>query len=184
MSSTYNNGNIQKNGIDSIMKVIYNTFIIVGLILVLSTFNSSDVTGIITGYTFITCGILLLICYFITFINNDKTETNMNKFLSILYTIGPFFLIVCILIYSIYLLIVYKNRISEGNIAPGYNNFSIISIILLCMQLVLFYLATNDKENNYKIDKTKGKLLYFIGILNFITVITMGIILSLFNTDG
>ena len=52
------------------------------------------------------------------------------------------------------------------------------------MQLVLFYLATNDKENNYKIDKTKGILLYFIGILNFITVITMGIILSLFNTDG
>ena len=172
------------SGIDSMMKVIYNTFIIVGLILVLLTFNSTDVTGIITGYAFIMCGILLLICYFITSINGDRNETGINKILSILYTIGPFLLIICILIYSIYLLLTYKDRISEGNVAPGYTNFTSISIILLCMQLYLFYLATNDKETNFKIDKTKGILLYFLGLINFITVITIGIILSLFNTDG
>ena len=95
-------------GIDSMMKVIYNTFIIVGLILVLLTFNSTDVTGIITGYSFIVCGVLLLICYFITSINGDRNETGINKILSILYTIGPFLLIICILIYSIYLLLTYK----------------------------------------------------------------------------
>jgi hypothetical protein len=175
----------------SMMMVIYNTFVIVGVLILLISFSSSNVTGMITGYSFIECGVILLVGYFIKLIYENTQGSSITKLTSVLFTIGPFVILIYIILYSIYLLLTYKNRISQGNVAPGYNNFTSISIILILLQLYIFYLGINNNNENddvivkkLQMNKVYGILLYFIGILNSITVITIGIILALFNTDG
>ena len=55
--------------------------------------------------------------------------------------------------FVLYLLINYKNKIIEGHIAPSYNSFSNIIVMLLLVQVYLVY--TNIRTDNFE---TTGKL--------------------------
>jgi hypothetical protein len=168
--------------ISSMMTIISNTFIIVGVCLLIFSPVLKNVNGPITGYSFIATGLLLFMSYVIYSFN--KEQIGMG---GIILAISPFILILSILIYSMYLLITYKNKIIGGHVAPGYYNFTIISIILIMIQLFLFYLGSNQKNegtNIIKFNKIYSMILFLLGIINLVTVITIGIILALFNTDG
>ena len=170
--------------ISSMMTIISNTFIIVGVCLLIFSPVLKNVNGPITGYSFIATGLLLLMSYVLYSFNKEQTTTNMG---GIFLAISPFILILSILIYSMYLLITYKNKILGGHVAPGYYNFTVISIILIMIQLFLFYLGSNQKNegtNIIKFNKIYSMVLFLLGIINLVTVITIGIILALFNTDG
>jgi hypothetical protein len=181
--------------LNSMMPTFYITLIIVGVILLFATVGSSSVNalnGTIAGYALLGAGILLLVSFLLYGVfTNRKEESVLAKngrqmFMSAIYTGGPFFVVLGIIGYTLYLLITYKNRISEGNVSPGYASFTNISIILILMQLYLFYLGT-QKENFKKtsrLDRVYSMLLYFVGIINIVTVITIGIILAYFSTDG
>ena len=171
--------------VSSMMTVLYNTFIAVGIILLLITLNSNSVAGMITGYSFVSSGILLFISYLMNNIYN-KSSNNMENLLATFYTIGPFCILLAISIYSIYLLTKYKHRISKGNVAPGYTNFTNISIVLFLVQLYIFYLGTQKQtfKDTSRLDKVYSMILFFVGILNIISVVTISIILALFTTDG
>ena len=168
--------------ITSMMTIISNTFIIVGVCLLIFSPVLKNVNGPLTGYSFITTGLLLLMSYVLYSFNKDQASMG-----GVILVISPFILILSILIYSMYLLITYKNKILGGHVAPGYYNFSIISIILIMVQLFLFYLGSSQKKegtNIIKFDKIYSMVLFLLGIINLVTVITIGIILALFNTDG
>jgi len=172
------------------MSTFYTSLIVVGIILLFITVGSNSenaLNGTIAGYSLIGGGILLLVSYlFLGILKNQNNANNLSVIMSFIYTGGPFFVILGIIAYIIYLLITHKNRIIEGNVSPGYVNFTNISILLILIQLYLFYLGTGQEnfKKTSRLSKVYSMLLYFVGIMNIVTVITINIILVYFSTDG
>jgi len=161
---------------------IYNSLIVVGIIIIICTMGSSSassLTGTITGYSFIVTGSLLLMGYLM---NNMKGLSIISQ----LITVGPFVVLIGILVYMIYLLSFYFNQITNGNVSNGYYSFMNIFVVLLMVQMFIFYNGTRDKSfiETGAIGKVTGLVLYFLEIINIIVVITLGIILKYFSTDG
>jgi hypothetical protein len=167
--------------------IIYNSLLIVGLIIVFATVGSnaaSSLTGTIIGYSFIITGILLLVGFLL---NNMSNLAGANfSFISSLITIGPFVLLIGILVYMIYLLSYYFSQITAGHISSGYYTFMNIFIVLLVVEFYIFYNSIQDKafKTSGTIGKVTGMILYLLELVSIVTVITLGIILKYFSTDG
>lgn len=184
------------NDLSYIMNIFYTSLIVVGIIVLLSTVGTYSVAGLngmMTGYILIGTGLLLLVGYLLYNILNKKnnsqlTTYNRNTITTAFYTTGPFLMLIGIIGYTVFLLIKYKSRISEGNVAPGYASFTNIFVILILIQLFIFYFGTTNAKSNFKetgrLNKIYGALLYFVGIISIVTVKTLEIILSKFSTDG
>jgi hypothetical protein len=165
---------------------VYNSLIVTGIIIVLCTLgsnSSSGLTGTITGYSFIITGSLLLMGFLL---NNMNSSSNSSTLISKLVTVGPFIVLIGILIYMIYLLSYYFTQITNGNVANSFNTFMNIFIALFGLQMYIFY--TGMKNKNFKetgtLTKVTGLILYLLELINIIVVITLGIILKYFSTDG
>ena len=167
--------------------IIYNSLLLVGLIIVFFTMGSntsSNLTGTIIGYSFIVVGVLLLIGFLL---NNMNTIAGANfSFISSLITVGPFVLMIGILVYMIYLLSYYFSQITAGHISSGYYTFMNIFVVLLMVEFYIFYNNLQDKafKTTGTIGKVPGMVLYLLEIISIVTLITLGIILKYFSTDG
>jgi hypothetical protein len=167
--------------------IIYNSLIVVGLIIIFCTVGSntaSNLTGTIIGYSFIITGALLLVGYLLS--NMNTTSGSNFSLISSLITIGPILLLIGILIYMIYLLSYYFSQITAGHISSGYYTFMNIFIVLLMVEFYIFYNSTQDKvfKTTGAIGKITGMILYLLELVSIVTVITLGIILRYFSTDG
>ena len=181
----------------NLISKFYMALIMVGIILLFATIGSTSMdslNGSIAGYVLVGSGILILVSYLLNGVINNKSDEgkaslgNKNRWtiMSIIYTAGPFLVLIGIVSYVLYLLFTFKDRIAEGRIAPGYINFTNISVILILLQLFLFYMGTLKQsfKDEQRLDRVYSGLLYFIGIINIVAVITIGIILKYFSTDG
>jgi hypothetical protein len=85
-----------------------------------------------------------------------------------------------------YLLINYKTNILKGHVAPGYNSFSNIIVILLLMQLYIIFDAITQKgfETAPKISGSTLGFIYLLSILTGINTIILNTILKYYSTDG
>ena len=101
-------------------------------------------------------------------------------------TFGPFLVFLGILIYMIYLLGVNFNKIASGNISSSYYNFMYIFIVLLMVQIYIFYNSIQSVQfkTTSTINSVTSTLIYLLELVNIIVVITIGIILKYFSTDG
>jgi len=167
--------------------IIYNSLLVVGVIIIFCTMGSnsaSNLTGTIIGYSFIVTGTLLLIGYLLN--NMNATSGSNFSLISSLVTIGPFVLLIGILIYMIYLLSYYFSQITAGHISSGYYTFMNIFIILLMVEFYVFYNGTQDKvfKTTGTIGKITGMILYLLELVSIVTAITLGIVLKYFSTDG
>lgn len=161
---------------------IYSSFLFAGIIIIICTIgtpNSSSVIGTIVGYSFIITGILLLTGYLM---NNMTASSILSK----IVTVGPFLVLLGILIYMIYLLSVFFNRIVNGQVSGGYYHFMNIFVILLMLIFYIFYNGTQDTlfKNSGVLSKVTGMTLYLLEVINIIVIITLAIILQYFSTDG
>jgi hypothetical protein len=167
--------------------IIYNSLLLVGLIIIFCTVGSnsaSNLTGTIIGYSFVVTGVLLLIGYLLSNINANFGAN--FSIVSGLITVGPFVLLVGILIYMIYLLSYYFSQIIAGHISSGYYTFMNIFIILLAVEFYIFYSSMQEKafKTTGTIGKVTGMILYLLEIVSIVTLITLGIVLKYFSTDG
>jgi hypothetical protein len=172
---------------------IYNSFLIVGIIILWCTIwsnTASNLTGTIIGYAFVIVGILMLLGYLMNNLNtlssgSGKANT-MSLIMSSITTLGPFVLLIGILVYMIYLLSYYYVQITNGRVSSGYNTFMNIFIILLMVEFYVLYNGMQD--NNFKttgtVGKVTGMVLYFLELISIVVIITLGIILRYFSTDG
>jgi hypothetical protein len=146
--------------------------------------SASNLTGTIIGYSFIVTGTLLLIGYLL----NNMNTINGSSFslISSLITVGPFVLLIGILIYMIYLLSYYFSQITAGHISSGYYTFMNIFIVLLMIEFYVFYNGTQDKvfKTTGTVGKITGMILYLLELVSIVTAITLGIVLKYFSTDG
>jgi hypothetical protein len=170
---------------------IYKAFIFAGIISFIIGFFTSSTTSLgayIAGYSVFALAILMILT--ILFYQVLKFNNNNNSFFSTIYNIffisGPFLLILSVISIVLYLLIKYKNNIIDEKIAPGYNSFSNIIVILLLVQFYILYnnINTEQFERTGKMPKVTNSIVYLVGVLTFICSIILYTILKYYSTDG
>ena len=165
---------------------ISNAAIIGGLVVVLivlciSKLNNASVTSMIIGYSVATIGLLMFII--VMYMLQDAVPL-INKLVSLI----PFITLLCIFILSVVYVSIYYNKISAGHIDPAYFIYSIISVLLSIIQIgyissILYSMLVSGNMKMNIANKTSAQLLLF-SIINMISLVTAGIILNYFSTDG
>jgi hypothetical protein len=169
---------------------IYKAFVIASVIsFIISFFSSGTVSlgSILAGYSLLILGIMMIL---LILFNKILAVTQGQSLFQIIYSIfsftGPFILMLAIIGFILYLIIFYKQPITEGHVSKSYYTFSNINIILLLLQIYLVYLNidTDKFETTGKISKVTSSLLYLLGVLTGICSIILFTILKYFRTDG
>jgi hypothetical protein len=170
---------------ENILSISYS-FIFGGLIIVLMTIgthNQSALIGTITGYSAAACATILISgLTYSTIANGNKTP----QISDILSALGPMILLFIIFLFSLTLVSVYFDNISQNKVSNYYGMFSNMSILFILIQVYIFYLATNQKsfrENGY-INKLTVMKLLLLSVINILILITEGVSLKYFSTDG
>lgn len=160
---------------------------VIAFILGFITDSKTSLGAYMAGYSVLILAVLMILT--ILFNNVLKVTGNDSTFqilYSILMTAGPFILILGVISFVLYLLITYKDNIIDGKIAPGYNSFSNIIVMLLLVQLYMVYtnIATERFENTGKMPKITSGIIYLLGVITSICSIILYTILKYFSTDG
>jgi len=169
---------------------VYKACILASLVAFIIGFFSESKTSLgayISGYSVLTLGIMMiLIILFNNVLRISSNGSSLQILYSILMTSGPFLLMLSVIGFVLYLLINYKDKIIEGNIAPSYNSFSNIIVMLLLLQVYLVYtnISTDNFESTGKISKVTSSFIYLLGVLTGICSIILSTILKYFSTDG
>ena len=158
-------------------KVIYIPFaiIITSIIIILVTtnvINANGLSALLGGYSGLTLGIL-----FVTILSWVYTKR-------IYLEMFPVLIISCCLIFY---LTKYFDKISKGEVSSYYSSFSVLSTIFLFTQLTIIFSSIFDalKNSNEKLfSKYTSTLLGLFGVINFLIVLTIGIVLQFYSTDG
>lgn len=176
---------IDENLFNNILNISY-AFIIGGLIVVICTLgshNKNALIGTITGYAASTCAVLLLASLTYT---NITTGIKNPSIMEIIFTLIPFIVLIIIFGFSLALVSIYFNKIAENRISDYYGMFSFISVTFILLQVWIFFVATKQKafRDNGFINKVTLLKLLLLSIFNLLTLVTLGITLKYFSTDG
>lgn len=153
------------------LAVLIASFIII--IITTGIPNKNGLSALIGGYSGLLLGLLFLII--------------INFPISSILDIFPFIVVIIIISLMMYYLITNFNQIASGQISSYYSSFSILSTIFLAAQIMIIISATihSNGELNRKIFSPRiFALLNLFGVINFIIIITLGIILHYFSTEG
>lgn len=156
--------------------------IIASCIIIVMTSGLTDKNGLsalIGGYYGLLLGIL-----FVVIIKNYP----LYPIIKILDLV-PFIIIMMIILILIYYLTTYFDKISTGDVSGYYNSFSGLSTLFLATQLLilfseLFRNSTVLSSPEKKISSKMFALLVLLGTINFLVVITIGIVLKFYSTQG
>ncbi len=164
--------------IDELKKVLNVPYaiIIASFIIIIITTNITDQNGLsalIGGYSGLLFGMLFIIILNMTYIKVPLLQ------------MFPLIIILCILSLLIYYLSRYFENISKGEVSDYYFSFSLLSTIFLITQTVIIFNALYNNSNELKLfSDTTLSILGLFGVLNFIIVVTMGIVLHFYSTQG
>lgn len=159
---------------------------IVVVLFTIGTLNESAVSGTLGGYSSATLAVLFLFALSYTNYVSATTDSNTFSIKKIGLMFIPYSILLAILGYSIALISIYFNDISEDKVSPYYSTFSYISIIFIIIQVYLFGKTTNNPEflQNGTIKTLSLVKLILIGLINIIVLISLGVSLKYFSTDG
>lgn len=152
--------------------------IIASLIIILITTFMPDTNGLsalLGGYSGLFLGI-----FFVILINLLFTETRY-------FDMFPLAMILVIVVALIGLLSAYFDRISKGEVSEYYMTFSILSAIFLFTQVGIIFKSMYNKiidKNTKMFSDTTFSLLGLFSVINFIILVTIGIILRFYSTQG
>jgi hypothetical protein len=151
--------------------------IIASFIIIIVTTNMTDANGLkalIGGYSGLFFGMFFTMLYFLLY---DKTVSYLDMF--------PILMVIVVVGLLIYYLSIYFDRISAGEVSDYYLSFSIISTIFLGIQTVIIFSAIYNRSLGNKLftDITFSSL-GLVSVINIITIITIGIILHFYSTQG
>jgi hypothetical protein len=162
---------------NAIYSITIASFIVILIITLFNTYNSNSMIALIVSYGSIVASLILL--FGILYNRLDKTTTLFNKIL----TLFPLVIIICILLFIIYFLVSYFEQIVNNRISDYYYSFSLLSNIFLLTQIFLLYNSIGFETSKYITNKTFS-ILTLLGTINFIIILTLGIILKFYSTDG
>ena len=158
--------------------------LIAAVISIFCTIWSSDtnsVNALISEYSVVE-GVIVLITV-LTILNMKGRNISLFTFDSFI-TLFPFLLIIFIIGFYISLLAIYTDRISNNKVSSYYSSFSSTFIGLIIAQIMVLVNDIMKKpDSNPILSRKTFSILMFLGTINTITVITLGIILKLYATD-
>jgi hypothetical protein len=158
-------------------KVIYIPFgvIIASIIIIFITTNVTNTNGLsalLGGYSGLMLGIL-----FVTILSWVYTKRIYLELFPVLIISGLL----------IFYLSEYFDKISKGEVSSYYSSFSLLSTIFLFTQLIIIFnsIFNMSKSQNEKLFSNKTfALLRLFGVINLLIVLTIGIILQFYSTQG
>lgn len=151
--------------------------------------DTGPANSTIWGYGFVilsTLGLLILSIALGT--KSDMQDSVLDFTKKFLSSSMPILLLLGILIWIVALNISYSKRINQGKVASVFNKFSMITSILLTIQILILLDYLNKK--NTKKDEAllrasqMSSISYLFGIISMTFVSMMQIILKYFSTDG
>jgi len=171
--------------INSVMPNVYYSLIITGII-ILFCLTGASLAGTMAGYSFIIAGLIIMVGYLVNSMQMPHIKKTSSTGLNMLYTIGPLLTIMGLIIYILYLLGIYFDRISGGHVSSGYYTFSQISSIIMLIQFIVFHYATLKPQfkTEYSIPSSTSLMLILLSILNAVSIYTVYLILTFYSTDG
>jgi len=153
--------------------------IIASFIIIIVTTNMTDTNGLsalLGGYFGLMIGMLFVMVLNLAFTNT----TYLDMF--------PVVFLLAIIGLIVYYLFTYFDRISKGEVSGYYGSFSILSTIFLITQTIMIFNAIFNKLQNPDISKlfndTTFAILCLFGVINMLIVLTMGIVLHFYSTQG
>lgn len=184
----------------------YEIYILIGLALVgilvklfLSPSSSKmgdtgPATASIWGYGITAFSLFTLFFIIFSLANNIKSGVNVG-ILSIILSSIPILFLLVIIVSLILLNSFFLERINKGNVPKDYSNLSIISTVLITLQLffaviyILQKLKINKSPPGSEIFATLkasqfSSISYLFGVFNILAVGGSYIILNYFSTDG
>jgi hypothetical protein len=161
-------------------KIMYVPFavIIASFIIIIITTNATDTNGLsalLGGYSGLMLGMLFVMILHLVF--TKRTYLDMFPVLMVL-------IISCLLIFY---LSKYFDKISKGEVSGYYSSFSLLSTIFLLTQVIIIFSSIFNvlKYPNEKLFSNKTfSLLGLFGVINFLIVLTIGIVLHFYSTQG
>lgn len=160
-----------------VMNVLFS-IIIASCIIIIITTNITDINGLsalMGGYSGLLLGMLFIIILNLLF----KQSTYFDMI--------PLLMIIIIVVLLLTYLYLYFEIISSGEVSSYYSSFSLLSTIFLFTQLIIIFGAIygkNESDGSKLFTDTIFSLLGLFNVINIIIVLTIGVILKFYSTQG
>lgn len=148
-------------------------------IIILITRNMTDKNGLsalLGGYAGLFLGMLFIMIVNLVFTNVSYLD---------MFPIIMIIIITGLLMYYIY---VYFDNISSGHVSSYYSSFSLIYVLFLFTQIIIIfdniYGKTEDEPNKKLFKPSTISFLGLLSVINMIVVLTIGVVLHFYSTQG
>lgn len=153
---------------------------VIGILFSIGMATKNGLEALIAEYSTMAGALLLLIVLMILNLNNSNTPLwTFTTFI----TLFPFLWILFIIFYFIALLTIYFDKISSNKVSDYYKSFSNTSAFLIIMQLIVLVNSLFKNPSSPALDKKTFSMVMFLGVLNLIVAITVGVVLKFYTTD-
>ncbi len=154
------------------LSVIFASFIII--IITTGITNTNGLNALIGGYIGLLLGILFILLI------NYPSQNILDMF--------PFVSIIIIISLLLHYFRTYYHIISSGQVSGYYNSFSMLSTIFLAVQMIVLfkemYKSYTGGMNGPLLTNSSFALLGLLAVINGLIVITLGIVLNFYSTQG
>ena len=158
-----------------VMNVPFSVSIACILIILITTFTTNSenaLKGLVGGYLGLGLGVL-----FIILINLNTPTYHLTDLFPCLMLLGIIGLM------SFYLF-TYFDKIEKGEVSDYYMSFSALTAIFLAIQLSIIFSSLFKDTNEKLLSNRTFSLLGLLAVINYIMVITLGIVLKFYSTQG
>jgi len=136
--------------------------------------DTNGLSALLGGYSGLLMGMLFLMIVHMIFAR--------TSYLQML----PIIMLIAVVGLSMYYLSSNFDKIAKGEVSSYYVNFSILSAIFMFTQVGIIFKAVYETQGqtNKLFKDTTNSLLRLLGVINILIVITVGIVLQFYSTQG
>jgi hypothetical protein len=155
---------------------------VIGVFCTIGMKSKNGLEALIAEYS-VMAGALILLTLMIFLNLRDNTQQSPLPSFKTFMVLFPFLLLLFIIFYFIALLTSYFDVISANKVSDYYTSFSNTSAFLIVAQLFVLVSSLLKNPMALNIEQKTFSTLMFLGVLNLIVVITVGVILKFYTTD-
>lgn len=152
---------------------------VIGIFCSIGMKNKNGLEALIAEYSVMAGAIILLTLMIFLNLRDNIAQTSFKTFM----VLFPFLLLLFVIFYFITLLSTYFDVISANKVSDYYTSFSNTSAFLILIQLYVLVSSLLKNPMALNIDEKTFSTLMFLGVLNLIVVITVGVVLKFYTTD-
>jgi hypothetical protein len=166
------------------------TATVITYIIYMFTSGVNSLNASIAGYSLLIITILGIMIQLIRKpITNQEDTSTFKMIINILMLTGPFFIVLAIIGFMLYLLISYKNPIINNQVSQSFNTFSNITSFLIFIIVYYIYnqVMCDGPEcggDASKLGNVSNSVLFLLSLLTMISSAIVYIILVYYRTDG